>query len=85
MVKIPPKKYIEIGIGNTWLVRTEVEYENGKEYEEKWIKGPIHFQSAYIRIWFWKSVIIVDSKEGIKTMKKSCKKFKLIFGLVSKQ
>ncbi|ESU33236.1 hypothetical protein G3A_07325 [Bacillus sp. 17376] len=85
MVKVTPKKYIEIGIGNTWLVRTEVECENGEEYEEKWIKGPVYFQSAYIRIWFWKSVIIFDSREGIKTMEKNCKKFKLIFGIVSKQ
>lgn len=85
MGKVHPRKYIEIGIGNTWLVRTEYEMENGDEYEEKWITGPVYFHSAYIRVWFWKSVIIFDSKEGLKTMRKNCKKFKLIFGLVSKQ
>jgi hypothetical protein len=85
MVKKAPTKYIEIGIGNTWLVRTESEYENREEYEEKWIKGPIHFHSAYIRMWLWKTVFIFDSKDGLKTMEKSCKKFKLIFGIVSKQ
>ncbi|MBT2691663.1 DUF3977 family protein [Bacillus sp. ISL-55] len=85
MVKVAPTKYIEIGIGNPWLIRTEVENENGEEYEEKWIKGPVHFHSAYIRLWVWKSVIIFDSKEGLKTMEKNSKKFKLIFGIVSKQ
>ncbi|MBT2682810.1 DUF3977 family protein [Bacillus sp. ISL-37] len=78
-------KYIEIGIGNTWLVRTEFEIENGDEYEEKGIKGPINFHSAYIRVWFWKSVIIIDSREGLKTMQKNKGNFKFIFGIVSKE
>ncbi|MFT9598552.1 DUF3977 family protein [Mesobacillus sp.] len=85
MVKEAPTKYIEIGIGNTWLVRTEFEMENGYEYEKKGIKGPVHFHSAYLRVWFWKSVIIFDSREGLKTMEKKSKKFKLILGIVSKQ
>ncbi|MBT2636894.1 DUF3977 family protein [Bacillus sp. ISL-39] len=85
MAELFPTKYIEIGIGNTWLVRTEFEMENGDEYQEKGIKGPVYFHSAYIRIWFRKSVIILDSKEGIKTMMKNDKKIKFIFGIVSKQ
>jgi hypothetical protein len=84
MVKVSQTKYIEIGIGNTWLVRTEFEMESGNEYEVKGIKGPIHFHSAYIRVWFWKSVIIIDSKEGLKTMHKNRGNFKFIFGIVSK-
>ncbi|WP_226675949.1 DUF3977 family protein [Mesobacillus jeotgali] len=80
-----PTKYIEIGIGNTWLVRTETEMENGDEYEEKGIKGPINFHSAYIRVWFWKTVIIFDSKEGLKIVRKYFKNFKFIIGIVSKQ
>ena len=31
------KKYIEIGFGNTWFVRTESEDENGVETEHKGI------------------------------------------------
>lgn len=85
MVKENSTKYIEIGIGNTWIVRTEFEMENGDEYEEKGIQGPINCHSAYIRVWFWKSVIIIDSKEGLKTMQKNRKNFKFIFGIVSKQ
>jgi len=34
--------YIEFGLGNTWVI---TELENGTEFEEKGIKGPIKFQS----------------------------------------
>jgi hypothetical protein len=85
MCKGSPSKFIEIGFGNTWFVRTEVELENGEEYEEKWIKGPVNFHSAYIRVWLWKFVFILDTKEGFKTMRKNRRKFKFILGVVSKQ
>jgi hypothetical protein len=76
-------KYIEFGIGNTWLIRTEIELEDGTEYEEKGIIGPINFHSLYIRIWIGKTVIILDSKEGFKRIKKSRKEIKFILGLIS--
>ncbi|KMJ59845.1 hypothetical protein AB685_03010 [Bacillus sp. LL01] len=76
-------KYIEFGIGNTWLVRTETDFENGTEYEEKGIIGPVSFHSFYIRIWIGKTVLILDLKEGFKRIKKSRKEFKFILGLVS--
>jgi len=76
-------KFIEFGIGNTWLIRTETELEDGTEYEEKGIKGPISFYSLYLRIWIGKTVIIVDLKEGIKRQKKKRREFKVIFGIVS--
>jgi hypothetical protein len=77
-------KYIELGIGNTWVVRTETELEDGTEYEEKGIIGPIKFYSLYIRIWIGKTVLIIDLKEGIKRMKKSRNELKFILGLFSK-
>ncbi|WP_274309801.1 DUF3977 family protein [Solibacillus daqui] len=77
-------KFIEFGIGNTWLVRTETELADGTEYEEKGIVGPIQFHSAYIRVWIWKTVLIFDLKEGIKLKKKNRNEFKVIFGIVSK-
>lgn len=77
-------KFIEFGIGNTWLVRTETELTDGTENEEKGIVGPIQFQSAYIRVWVWKTVLILDLKEGIKLKKKNRNEFKVIFGIVSK-
>ena len=76
-------KYFEIGIGNTWLVRTEIELEDGTEIEKKGIDGPIQFQSCYMRIWRGKRVVILDSCEGIKTSLKNKSKFKMIFGIAS--
>ncbi|WP_273128255.1 DUF3977 family protein [Bacillus weihaiensis] len=77
-------KFIEFGIGNTWLVRTETEYEDGTEFEERGIIRPIIFQSAYIRVWIFKTVLIVDMKEGFKKMKKNRNEFKFILGITSK-
>ncbi|MGD7052369.1 DUF3977 family protein [Sutcliffiella horikoshii] len=76
-------KYIEFGLGNTWLIRTETELEDGTEYEEKGIKGPVKFHSFYIRFWIGKTVFILDLREGIKHVKKSRKEFKFILGLIS--
>ncbi|AWC31197.1 DUF3977 family protein [Bacillus cytotoxicus] len=76
-------KFIEIGIGNKWFLRTETELSDGSEIEEKGISYPIKFQSVYIRIWIRKTVLIIDSKEGIKKTKKSRSDFKIIFGIVS--
>jgi hypothetical protein len=76
-------KYIEVGIGNTWLVRTETELEDGTEYEEKGVKGPLHFKSVYVRLWIGRKVLIWDLKEGYKRVEKSRRKFKVIIGIVS--
>ena len=76
-------KYIELGVGNRWLLRTEVELEDGTEYEEKGIIGPISVQSIYLRIWIRKRVYILDSKEGFKKADKNKNKLKIIFGIMS--
>jgi hypothetical protein len=76
-------KFIEFGIGNTWIVRTETELEDGTEYEEKGIIRPIKFQSVYLRIWLLKTVIVIDFNEGFKKMKKNRNAFKLIIGITS--
>jgi hypothetical protein len=76
-------KFVEFGIGNTWLIRTETELEDGTEYEEKGIKGPLKFHSLYLRFWIGKTVLILDLKEGLKRVKKGRKQFKIIFGIVS--
>ncbi|WP_391201685.1 DUF3977 family protein [Psychrobacillus sp. L4] len=76
-------KFIEFGIGNTWIIRTETELEDGTEYEEKGIKGPIKFYSLYLRIWIGKTVVIADLKECIKRKKKNRNEFKVIIGIVS--
>ncbi|MGN7386986.1 DUF3977 family protein [Sporosarcina sp. SAFN-015] len=45
-------KFIEFGIGNTWLVRTEIELSDGTECEEIGIVGPIqchHWEICFER------------------------------------
>ena len=74
-------KYIELGFGNTWAVRTETELDDGTEFEQKGIVRPIKFQSVYIRIWMGKTVMILDSKEGFKKSKKTRNKVKIILGI----
>ncbi|QFT87397.1 hypothetical protein FIU87_01920 [Bacillus sp. THAF10] len=77
-------KFIEFGIGNSWLIRTETELEDSTEFEEKGIVGPIKLQSLYIRVWVGRTVLIMDSKEGFKRMEKKRKDLKFILGVVSK-
>ncbi|MCF6137826.1 DUF3977 family protein [Pseudalkalibacillus berkeleyi] len=76
-------KYIELGVGNKWFVRTETELSDGSEYEVKGIVGPIKCLSLYIRVWIRTYVVIVDTKEGLKFLKKNRKGFKFIIGVVS--
>lgn len=77
-------KYIEFGVGNTWLVRTEFECDDGHEFEVKGVSGTINFHSIYFRIWIGKTVFIIDSKDGFKRVRKSSRKLKLIMGIVSR-
>lgn len=81
MKRVGSLKFIEFGIGNTWIVRTETELADGTEYEEKGIVGPINYHSLYLRIWIGKTVLIFDSKEGFKRSKKTRKAIKLILGI----
>ena len=77
-------KYIEFGVGNRWLIRTEYENVDGTEHEKKGIDFPIYFYSLYFRIWVNRSVFILDTKDGWKYQKKTRKSFKFIIGIVSK-
>ena len=76
-------KYIEFGIGNKWILRTEVELNDDYEFEVKGILGGIIYKSIYCRLWIGKKVYIIDSEEGFKIKNKSKNKFKLIFGIKS--
>ncbi|WP_410982787.1 DUF3977 family protein [Bacillus cereus] len=77
-------KYIEVGIGNRWLVRTEIEREDGTEFEQKGIVKPIFFESFYLRVWLRKTCFIFDSKVGFKKLRKNRNAYKFILGIVSK-
>lgn len=74
------KKYVEIGLGNRWLVRTELEHEDGTETEVKGIARPFQLDTIYLRIWVGKKVLIIDSREGFKLQRKNRRKLKVVIG-----
>ncbi|UTR07061.1 DUF3977 family protein [Alkalihalobacillus sp. LMS6] len=76
-------KYLECGIGNRWLLRTEVEHKDGTEVEYRGWQGPIVCQSFYIRVWVGRAVYIIDLREGFKKQSKKQRRFKCVVGIVS--
>lgn len=78
--EIALKKYTEIGFGNRWFIRTELEHEDGTESEIKGFFKPFQLQSVYIRIWVGRRVLIIDSSEGVKCNVKKRKGLKFIIG-----
>ncbi|WNS42726.1 DUF3977 family protein [Paenibacillus sp. MMS20-IR301] len=76
-------KYIEFGIGNTWLVWTETELPDGSEIEVRGIAGPVKCRSLYLILWIRRTVWVLDSQEGFKKTAKTKNRFKLIFGIRS--
>jgi len=76
-------KYVEFGIGNTWIIRTETEFNDGSEIEEKGIVRPLTFHSMYFRLWLGKTVFIIDSKDGWKKGKKNRNQIKILIGIRS--
>lgn len=77
--------YSEIGIGNETFFSTEIEIiENNKEIKEyrvsKFIK-PKHIKGIYLRIWIFKKVLIISTKEGFKIQNKKKNKLKILFGI----
>lgn len=77
---IQVKRYVEIGVGNRWLVRTETEYHDGTEEECRGFAKPFTMESLYVRIWIGRRVWIWDSKEGMKRAAKGTKRFKCVIG-----
>lgn len=77
------QRFFECGIGNRWLLRTEIETDDGREYELKGWVGPLNFQSLYLRLWLGKQVWILDSLDGVKRQVKPKSAVKLIFGIRS--
>lgn len=51
-------RYLEIGFGNRWWMRTEIEQPDGTEHEVRGWVGPIKPVSFYFRIWLGKFVVI---------------------------
>jgi hypothetical protein len=73
--------YSEIGIGNGSLVSTEIERKKDEVRVNGWMMGV--FRSIYLRLWLGKTVIVIDSVDGLKVTKKSRRKVKILLGIVS--
>ena len=73
--------FIEFGIGNTYILRTEYEYPDGTETEKRGIERNIDIKEFYIRIWINKTVYILSTKNGFNKKYKENKKIKLVFGI----
>lgn len=78
-------RYLEIGFGNRWFLRTETEFADGTESEVRGWKLPIQVQSVYLRLWLLRQVVIWDSHDGLVRQQKAKKRFKLVFGIRSKE
>lgn len=76
-------KYIELGFGNKWILRTEIELPDGEEIEVRGVSGPIQFISLYLRIWIGQRVWIIDTVEGFKKTNKKTKNVKVLIGISS--
>lgn len=75
------KKYIEIGLGNTWVVRTEIELDDGTETEHKGISPLRVVYGVYLRVWVRRTVYIFSTNQGFKRMRKQRSAFKFVVGI----
>ncbi|WP_438432645.1 DUF3977 family protein [Gorillibacterium sp. sgz500922] len=75
------RKYVELGIGNRWLLRTEIEQADGTETEVRGWQRPFRVRSGYIRVWLGYRVIVLDTRDGLKRSRKTRRGFKLLLGL----
>lgn len=75
------KQYVEIGIGNTWWVRTEVEHPDGTEDEVRGIRRFHRVEGIYFRFWMGTTVWIFSSNEGWTRTTKNRQAFKIVFGI----
>ncbi|MEK7600535.1 MAG: DUF3977 family protein [Patescibacteria group bacterium] len=75
-------KYLfsEMGIGNSSLFSTEIE-EGANEWRVSKFLLPKKITDYYIRIWIWRKVLILSTKDGMKFKTKDTKRFKFLLGI----
>lgn len=74
------KVFAEIGIGNSAFLSTEFE-EGEREYRIPKFVVPEKIRDFYIRVWLFKTMIILSTRDGFKMQKKDRNKLKLLFGI----
>jgi hypothetical protein len=75
------KKFIEVGIGNRWFIRTEIEHADGTESEQRGLCRFKEYHFLYLRTGVGHMMLILDTKEGIKRLKKNRRAFKILIGI----
>jgi hypothetical protein len=74
------KVFAEVGFGNGTFFSTEFE-EGDSEYRIAQFIKPSQIDDHYFRLWIFKKVLVLSTKDGIKVMSKSRNSFKILFGL----
>ena len=74
------KIFSEMGVGLPTFFSSEFELEDGREFRLPgiWVRS---ISEVYVRIWIGRRVLILSSKEGIKTQSKPKNRFNLVLGL----
>ncbi|HMQ02196.1 MAG TPA: DUF3977 family protein [Candidatus Doudnabacteria bacterium] len=74
------KVYAEFGLGNETIFSTEIEVGEEEYRIPKFVK-PEHVQGYYVRIWVFKTVVVLATDSGFKISKKNKNKLKVLFGI----
>ncbi|WKZ27248.1 MAG: DUF3977 family protein [Candidatus Paceibacterota bacterium] len=72
--------FAEMGIGNGSFFSTEIE-EGLNERRVSQFLLPKKISDYYMRIWIWKRVLVISTKDGIKIKAKDIKRFKFLLGI----
>jgi|GEM_PF-686193 hypothetical protein len=72
--------FIEWGIGNDWLLSSEIEYSDGSEERVRGLVWPEHVVAPYLRVWIG-YVVMGIGRQGVFFTPKRRWAFKLLLGL----
>ena len=74
------KVFAEIGLGNDSFLSAEFE-EGDNEHRVPSFIFPEKITELYFRLWIFKNIFILSSKDGFKIKKKDKNKLKVLFGV----
>jgi len=74
------KTYVELGVGNRWLLSTEREFSDSSEVRVPGVDVKGKCRGVYLRIWLGKRVVIVE-KRGVSIKSKDRSAVKFVIGV----
>jgi len=74
------KIFAEAGFGNDTFLSTEIE-KNGSEYRIPKFVRPRVVRGYYLRVWIFKTVLILSTNSGFEIKKRDRNKLKILFGI----